>query len=95
MLKPLSDLIVIRPDKPEEISEGGIILAPASQEEVKHGTVIAVGPGKLHESGWLEPMSLQKGDRVCFSQYAKETFKIDGESLLTMHESDVICQVFD
>jgi chaperonin GroES len=89
-LNPLRDLVIVRPDNPESISAGGIILAPSSQEDAKQGTVIAVGPGKLHDNGYLEPMTLKAGDRVAFSSYAKEAFKHKGESLITMHEADVI-----
>jgi chaperonin GroES len=89
-IKPLSDLIIIRPDPSEEISAGGIVLAPSAQEEAKHGTVLAIGPGKLHENGYLEPMDLKPGDRVAFSMYAKETFKHNGETLLTCHQTDII-----
>lgn len=90
MLKPLSDLIIVRPDSPEEITAGGIMLAKSSQEEAKQGTVLAIGPGKLHESGYLEPMDVKPGDRVAFSIYAKEQFKYNGEQLITMHQADVI-----
>jgi len=89
-LKPLSDLVIVRPDTPMEISAGGIILAPSSQEEAKQGTVLAVGPGKRHENGYVEPMTLKAGDRVAFSSYAKEFFKHQGEQLITLHEADVI-----
>ena len=88
-IRPLSDLIIVRPDPAEE-KIGSIVLAASAQEEAKHGEVIAVGPGKLWESGYLEPMDVKVGDRVAFSMYAKETFKHEGESLITMHQTDII-----
>lgn len=88
-IKPLSDLIIVRPDAAEE-KIGSIILAASAREEAKQGTVLAVGPGKLHENGYLEPMDVKVGDRVAFSMYAKETFKHQGETLLTCHVTDII-----
>lgn len=88
-LKPLSDLIIVEPADPEAVSAGGIILAPSSQEEAKHGKVIAVGPGK-QMVGWIEPMDIKVGDTVLYSKYAKEQFKMHGKTLLTMHQADII-----
>lgn len=89
-LHPLQDVIIVRPDDPEQISAGGIVLAPSSQEEALQGTVIAVGPGRLLESGYRVPMDLRPGDRVAFSKYAKEHFTHEGVKLITMREADVI-----
>lgn len=88
-LKPLSDLIVVEPAKPEEVSKGGIVLAPSSQEEAKHGKVLAVGPGRQYD-GWVEPMEIRVGDTVLYSKYAKEQFRYKGKTLLTLHQADVI-----
>ena len=88
-IRPLSDLIIVRPDSPEE-RIGSIILAVSAQEEAKHGIVLAVGPGKLHENGYLEPMDVKVGDKHAFSMYAKQVFKHIVEELITMHQTDII-----
>lgn len=88
-LNPLSDLIIVEPADPESVSAGGIILAPSSQEEAKHGKVLAVGPGRQYD-GWQEPMDIRVGDTVLYSKFAKEQFKYRGKTLLTMHQADVI-----
>lgn len=88
-LKPLSDLIVVEPAEPEAVTAGGIVLAPSSQEEAKHGKVLAVGPGRQYD-GWREPMDIRPGQTVLYSKYAKEQFKYQGKTLLTLHQADVI-----
>lgn len=87
-LKPLGDLIIVEPAE-AETQIGSIILAASSQEEAKHGTVLAVGPGR-QMNGWIEPMDLKVGDTVLFSMFAKETIKIQGRLLITMHQADVV-----
>lgn len=88
-LKPLSDLIIVRPD--QAVTKVGLIeLAPSSQEEAKTGIVLATGPGRLRDNGKFEPMMVKPGQRVLYSEFAKEKFKLNGETLFTMHDDDVL-----
>lgn len=88
-LKPLSDLIIVRPDA--AVTHFGIIeLAKSSQEEAKSGVVLATGPGKMRDTGKFEPMMVRVGQRVLYSEYAKEKFTLAGETLFTMHDDDVL-----
>lgn len=88
-LKPLSDLIIVRPDA--AVTHFGLIeLAKSSQEEAKSGIVLATGPGRLRDNGKFEPMMVEVGQRVLYSEYAKEKFKHGGEILFTMHDDDVL-----
>jgi len=90
-LSPLHDRIVVKRIKPEEVTEGGILLP--DPEKPDQGEVIAVGPGKLSESGNLEPMSVSVGDRVLLGKYSGATVKIDGEELLVMREAEVFAVI--
>ena len=60
-LKPLSDRVVIEAAAAEEKSSGGIILPDTAQEKPQQGTVVAVGPGKVSDSGALIEMSVKEG----------------------------------
>ena len=50
-LKPLADRVVVEAAPAEEMSSGGIILPDTAQEKPQQGTVVAVGPGKINDSG--------------------------------------------
>lgn len=89
-IKPLGDRIVVRPDKAEDKTKGGLLLPEVARERPQRGTVIAVGPGTR-----LEPMTLKEGDRVLYSKHAGAQIPIkeDEDDLLIMRESDVFCQL--
>jgi chaperonin GroES len=74
-LKPISDKVLILPDAAETLSPGGILLAPAKEETVQKGQVLAVGPGATNSEGTLIPMQVKVGDKVMFD--SKQTVHID------------------
>ena len=89
MLKPLSNRVVVEPLKEE--TKGGIILpATADREKPEKGKVIAMGPGKLMESGTRAPMDIKVGDTVIFKKYSPDEIKVDGKEYLILEESDIM-----
>lgn len=92
-IKPLSDNLLVEASKVEEATKSGIVLALTAQKDrPETGTVIAVGPGKMHE-GKLQPMSVKVGDKVIFKKYGPDEIKIDGKELLMLSESDVLAVI--
>ncbi|MDZ7272169.1 MAG: co-chaperone GroES [candidate division KSB1 bacterium] len=89
-IKPLADRVVIKPLEPEEKKQGGIIIPDTAKEKPQQGEVIAVGPGKVSESGQKIPMEVKKGDRVLYGKYSGTEVTVDGEELLIMRESDIL-----
>ena len=65
-IRPLDDRVVIEPMAAEETTAGGIVLPDAAQEKPQRGTVVAVGPGKLLESGERGELSIGVGDEVIY-----------------------------
>jgi chaperonin GroES len=49
-----------------------------------------VGPGRVLDNGERSTMELKEGDRVLFAKYAGTEFKLDGEDLLILRESDIL-----
>jgi len=88
-LKPLGDKIIVRPIAKEEKSKAGIILPETVEEKPQEGEVVAVGSGKIVD-GKLVPLEVGVGDRVVFTKYAPTEFKVDGEELLILSESDIL-----
>lgn len=88
-IRPLYDRVVVRRKEEEAKSAGGIVLPGSAKEKPNQGEVIAVGQGKLLDSGELRPVSLKVGDQVIFGQYSGNNIKIDGEELIILSETEI------
>jgi chaperonin GroES len=89
-VKPLADRVIIRPLEPEEKTAGGIIIPDAAKEKPQKGEVVAVGPGKVADSGQKIEMTVKNGDKVLYGKYSGTEVSIDGEDFLIMKESDIL-----
>lgn len=90
-LKPLGNKVVLKPVSEEEKTESGIILPDTVDKEKKEeGEVVAVGPGKLLESGKRSEMDLKPGDKVLFKKYGMDDYEIDGEEYLIGDVDDIV-----
>jgi chaperonin GroES len=89
-VKPLADRVIVRPLEAEEKTSGGIIIPDNAKEKPQKGEVIAVGTGKIADSGQLIEMTLKTGDKVLYGKYSGTEVAIDGEDFLIMRESDVL-----
>jgi chaperonin GroES len=84
-IKPLADRILVKNDKAETRTAGGLIIPEAAQEKTQTATVIAVGPGTDDEK-----ITVKVGERIMYDKYAGTQIKIDGEDHLILKMSDVI-----
>src|SRR3954451_22381482 len=87
---PLHDRVVVRRIDAEEKTKGGIIIPDTGKEKPQEGEVIAVGPGARDDTGKVQPLDLQAGDRVLFGKWSGTEVRLDGEDLLIMKESDIM-----
>jgi len=89
--QPLSNRVVIKPIKAtEQKSPGGIFIPDTAKEKPQEGEVVAVGPGKLDDTGKRIPMEVKVGDRVLFSKYAGSEYKEGDEEYLVVREDDIL-----
>lgn len=88
-IKPLGNRVVVRRSK-APTSKGGILLPDSAQEKPKEGEVLAAGPGKMSESGQLEPIAIKIGDRVLFGAYSGTEVKQNDEDYLILSEEDIL-----
>ena len=63
--------------------------------EVDGGTVISVGNGKLLDDGTRGQLQVKANDRVLFTAWAGETFKVSEEEFLLMREEDILAILED
>lgn len=92
-LNPLDDRIVIEPLSAEEMTAGGIVLPDAAKEKPQRGKVIAIGPGRLLDSGERCPVALAIGDEVLFAKYGGTDIEIDKKEVKILRESDILAKV--
>ena len=92
-VKPLADRIIIQPLEAEQKTSGGIIIPDNAKEKPQKGEVVAVGPGKIADSGEKIVMALKKGDKVLYGKYSGTEVSIEGKDYLIMRESDVFAVI--
>jgi chaperonin GroES len=89
-LEPLADRVLVKPIERQEMTKGGILLPDTAKEKPQEGKVLAVGPGKLTDTGKLIPMAIKMGDTVLYARYGGTEYKLDDEELMILRESDIL-----
>jgi chaperonin GroES len=92
-IRPLHDRVVVRRTEEERTSPGGIVIPDTATEKPIRGEVIAVGNGKILDTGDVRALDLKVGDQVLFGKYSGTEVKVDGEDLLVMREDDVMAVI--
>ena len=88
-IRPLHDRVIIRRMEEEKTSPGGIVIPDSATEKPVKGEVVAVGNGKILESGDIRPLDVKVGDIILFGKYSGTEVSVDGEELLVMREDDI------
>lgn len=89
-IRPVGDRVVVKPSQKEEVTKSGIVLPDTAKEKPQEGTVVAVGSGKLTDKGDRTPLEVKVGDRVLFAKYGGTEFKLDGDDMLVLRETDIL-----
>lgn len=92
-VKPLSDRILVKRLEEEEQQVGGIIIPDTAKEKPQEGEVVAVGPGRVLDSGDVQPLEVAVGDRILFGKYSGTEVKYDNEEYLIMREDDILAKL--
>ena len=89
-VKPLGDRVLVRPEEEEEQMKGGIIIPDTAKEKPQRGKVVAVGDGKVDDSGKKIKPSVKSGDTVLYGKYSGTEIQLDDEEHLIMSEGDIL-----
>jgi chaperonin GroES len=92
-LRPLDDRVVVEPVEAEERTAGGIVLPDTAKEKPQRGTVVAVGPGKLLDTGKRGDLSVSVGDVVIYGKYSGTDIEVNGNDVKIVRESDILAKV--
>ena len=89
-VKPLGDRVLVKPEEEEEQVKGGIIIPDTAKEKPQRGEVVAVGDGKVDDSGKKIALSVKSGDLVLYGKYSGTEVQLDDEEHLIMSEGDIL-----
>jgi chaperonin GroES len=92
-LKPLADRVIVKPKPKPEATPSGIVLPDTVSERPQEGTVLAVGPGRLLDSGKRVEPEVKSGDEVLYAKYAGTEVKLDDDEYLVMRENELLAVV--
>lgn len=89
--KPLGSKVFIEPLEEEKTTESGIVIPETAEKErpIK-GKVLAVGPGKVTDTGERVAVMVKEGDMVLFKKYGPDEIEIDGKKYLVADEEDIL-----
>ena len=85
-VKPLADRVMVKLDKNEAKTAGGIIIPDTAQEKTQQGIVVEVGDD-------AEVIKVKAGQKVMYDKYAGTQIKIDGVDHLILKMADIIAVV--
>jgi chaperonin GroES len=88
-LKPLGDKVVVEVIDEPQTTASGIVLPDSAKEKSQRGTVVAVGSGKLLDSGERVALEVKVGDTVVFAKYGGTEIDLDGQDLMILSERDI------
>ena len=92
-VRPLGDRVLVKPIDEPERKKGGIIIPDTAKEKPQQGEVIAVGTGRLLESGERAALEVKKGDKVLFRKYSGTEINIEEVKYLILGESDILAMI--
>lgn len=92
-LQPLGDRVVVEREESETKTAGGILLPESAKNKPARGVIVSVGTGRLTDDGKRHPLQVKEGDRVVFTSYAGEQFKIGDDELILMREEEILAVI--
>jgi len=92
-IHPLGDRVVVKPAVKEEVTKSGIVIPDTAKEKPQEGTIVAIGTGRLLDTGERAPVDVHVGDRVLFAKYGGTEYTLDGEEFLVLKENDLLAVI--
>ena len=92
---PLTDHIVLKAVEQEEVTTSGLVIPDSAKEAPQHGHVVAVGPGKLSDTGQMIDIDLSEGDNVLYQKYTGQEVTVDSQEYIVIRCQDVLAKLVD
>ena len=85
-VQPLADRLLVKPEKTEEVTKGGIVIPDTAKEKPLKGEILARGKKVV------EP-ELKKGVKVLFKKFSGSNIPYEGVELLLIREEDILALI--
>ena len=85
-IKPLGDRVLLKTQKEEEKTQGGLYIPETAQEKTQEGVVVAIGDD-------TDVITVKEGQKVMYDKYAGTNLKVDGEEHLILKMDDIIAVI--
>ena len=92
-IRPLHDRVVVKRMEEETTTAGGIVLPGSAAEKPSRGEIIAIGNGKVLDTGERRSLDVKVGDQVLFGKYSGSEVKLGDDELLVMREDDIMAVI--
>ena len=92
-ITPLYDRVLVTRIEEEEEKIGGIVIPDTAKEKPQQGEVVAVGAGRILDSGERQQPDVSVGDKVLFGKYAGTEVKYADEEYLILREEDILAKI--
>ncbi|MBX3119302.1 MAG: co-chaperone GroES [Fimbriimonadaceae bacterium] len=92
-LQPLNDRVIVGAAAKEEKTASGIYLPDSAQEKPRQGSVLAVGPGKILDSGKREPVDVKVGDTVLYGKYSGTEVTVEGDDFIILRADEILAVI--
>jgi chaperonin GroES len=89
-IQPLWDRVVVKPLESGNKTKGGIVLPDTAKEKPQEGEIVAVGKGKLLDSGETRSLEVKVGDKVLYGKYSGTEITLDEQEYLILREEDIL-----
>jgi chaperonin GroES len=86
-IQPLYDRVLIKRREEDEKTAGGLYIPDAAKDKAQTGEVVAVGAGRVSETGTISPLTVKKGDVVFFGKYSGTDA---GDEYIMLREDDIL-----
>jgi len=89
-IRPLYDRILATRVAEDAKTAGGLYIPDTAKEKPLQALVIAVGSGKVLESGETRALTVKAGDKVLIGKYSGSEVKLEGKDHIILGEDDVL-----
>lgn len=93
-IQPLGDRVVVEREEAKQTTAGGIVLPDSAKDRPQQGKILSVGEGRITKDGTRRELQVKVGDRVLFTSYAGDEFRVEGDQkVLLMREDDILAVI--
>lgn len=93
-IQPAAGYLLVAPEEQQTQTASGIYLPDSAKgEKPQTGTVLAVGPDDVSDSGTKRPAPAKKNQRVVYKKWGGNEFKIENTEYLFVKFEDILAVI--